>query len=241
VHGGAWTSGNRFAAQRADRALAEALGMVVVAIDFRLAPADPYPAMLQDLNFAVRWIKAHADELGGSADRLGAIGWSSGGHMAVLAALKPQDPRYAAIPNRGPTEVDGRLAYVVACWPPLDPLERYRFARATNRWDLVRNTEGCFGDEVGMYKASAERVVREGEASDMPPLLIVQGTADANIPLPMIKRFAETYRSAGGDVQLEVFDGQPHNFISKPREPVEDAVQAMDVITQFIREHAIAR
>src|SRR5687768_16952637 len=88
----------RFAGKGVDRVLVERLGLVVVAIDFRIAPADPYPATMQDVNYAARWVKAHAAELGGRADRVGAIGWSSGGHMAVLAALKPDDPRYRAIP-----------------------------------------------------------------------------------------------------------------------------------------------
>ena len=60
VHGGAWSGGNRFAGQPVDRVLVERLGIVVVAIDFRIAPEDPYPAMMQDLNYAVRWTKAHA-------------------------------------------------------------------------------------------------------------------------------------------------------------------------------------
>lgn len=237
VHGGAWSGGNRFAAQAADRELAETLKVVVVAIDFRLAPADPYPAMMQDLNYAIRWIKRHAPEWGATAEHLGAIGWSSGGHMAVLAALRPDDPRYTALPLEDGDSVDARLAYVVACWPPLDPLVRYRFARETGRADLVRNSEGAFGDEAGMREASATGIVRDGQATALPPMLIVQGTADKNIPLPMIEDFAATYRSAGGDLRLEVYEGQPHGFITRPVAPVEDAARAMGEIKRFIRQH----
>src|SRR5688572_5199219 len=147
VHGGAWSGGNRFAGQPVDRVLVERLGIVLVAIDFRIAPDDPYPAMMQDLNYAVRWTKTHAAELGGDPANVGAIGWSSGGHMAILAALRPDDPRYGALPLDTDAATDARLDYVVACWPPLDPRARYRFARETGRADLVRNTEGCFGDE----------------------------------------------------------------------------------------------
>jgi acetyl esterase len=245
IHGGAWSGGNRFAGKDVDRVLVERLGIVVVAIDFRIAPADPYPAMMQDVSYAVRWVKAHAAELAGRSDGVGAIGWSSGGHMAVLAALKPGDPRFGAIPLEGGADtnvtVDAYLDYVVACWPPLDPRARYRFAQATGRAELVRNTEGCFGDETGMWEASAERVVASGEATAKPPLLIVQGTADGNIPLPMIERFAETYRGAGGDVQLELYDGQPHGFIMRPVPPEEDAERAMSAITEFVGRHARGR
>ena len=239
VHGGAWSGGNRFAGQPVDRVLVERLGIVVVAIDFRIAPEDPYPAMMQDLNYAVRWTKAHAGELGGDAVNVGAIGWSSGGHMAILAALRPDDPRYGALPLDAAAATDARLDYVVACWPPLDPRARYRFARETGRADLVRNTEGCFGDEAGMWEASAERVVAEGEASTLPPILIVQGTADGNIPLPMVERFAETYRAAGGHAQLELHAGQGHGFMARPGQGVgqQDAAgRALEAVVEFVSE-----
>ena len=237
VHGGAWSGGNRFAGQKVDRVLVEALGVAVLAIEFRLAPADPYPAMMQDLNYAIRWAKANAAELGARPEGVGAIGWSSGGHMALLAGVRPKDDRYGALRLPAGTESSGgkrdaSLAYVVACWPPLDPLARYRFAKETGRETLVRNSEGCFGDEETMAEASVTRVVAEGEAQARPPVLIVQGTADANIPLPMVEGFAETYRAAGGVVQLEVFRDEPHGFISRGGEAAERALEA---IVEFVR------
>ena len=240
VHGGAWSGGTRFAGERVDRALVEALGIVVVAIDFRLAPDDPYPAMMQDLNYAVRWVKAHAAGLGGRPDGVGAIGWSSGGHMAILGAVRPYHPPYQVLPLAGATAgiQDATLAYVVACWPPVDPLARYRFAEQTGRADLVEKSEGCFLTEDAMREASAERVVAAGEAQTLPPTLIVQGTADANIPLPMIERFAAACRAAGGPLQLEIFEGQRHGFISRPG---PDADRALSVITDFVARHAPAR
>ena len=237
VHGGAWSGGNRFAGQAVDQLLVERLGVVVVAIDFRIAPQDPYPAMMQDVNYAVRWVKAHAAELGGDAERVGALGWSSGGHMAVLVALRPDDPRYSALPLEGSPTIDAHLDYVVACWPPLDPRARYRFARDTGRGDLVRNSEGCFGDEDGMYEASTERVVANGEATALPPVLIVQGTADDNIPLPMIESFVEAYRNAGGDVRLELYEGQAHGFIVRPGRGGDDsdaAERGLAAILEFV-------
>src|SRR5687768_14245532 len=216
VHGGAWSGGNRFAGQSVDRLLVERLGIVVVAIDFRIAPDDPYPAMMQDLNYAIRWAKAHAAELGADAANVGAIGWSSGGHMAVLAGLRPDDPRYTALPLDGPPTIDARLGYVVACWPPLDPRARYRLARETGRGDLVRNTEGRFGDEDGMWEASAGGAVASGEATAQRPIRDVQGTADGNLPRAMTGRFAETYRKAGGEVGLDLHEAQGHGLMARP-------------------------
>jgi acetyl esterase/lipase len=97
LHGGAWNNKNRRAEEPMDRALA-ASGLLVVAVDLTLAPEAPYPACVVDANYAVRWLKAHAAAWSGDAARLGVYGSSSGGHVAELLAMRPDDPRYTAIP-----------------------------------------------------------------------------------------------------------------------------------------------
>lgn len=270
VHGGAWSAGERTSNAGLDRMLA-ALGLVVVAIDFRLAPQHPYPAMMEDLDYAVRWARVHAVELSARPGQMGAIGTSSGGHMALLAAVRPFPleppgrPREeggaagasapaggaartvtpvasgARVPacGAGAPEGDATLAFVVACWPPVDPYERYVFSRETGRADLVRHTEGCFRSVDAMHDASPLRIVERGEAQALPPVLIVQGTADANIPLPMIERFAAAYRAAGGELQLALFEGQPHGFMVRPS-PGEGgaAERALALVRDFIARHA---
>ncbi len=236
VHGGAWSGNVRFANKGLDRILA-ATGMVVVAIDFRQAPQDPYPAMVQDVNYATRWIKRNAAGLGVRPGPVGALGTSSGGHLALLSAVRPRDPRFAALPlppageGAAGAEPDAALGYVVACWPPVDPYLRYAFARETGRGDLVRATLGCFGTTEVMRAASPERIVAAGEAQALPPVLVVQGTADGNIPLPMIERFAATYRAAGGTLQLEVYEGQPHGFA---KHPGPESERAFAQIKEFV-------
>ena len=71
-------------------------GVLVAALDFRLPPDAGYPASVADIHYGIRWLKARARELKGRADRVGAIGISSGGHQAMLVAMRPTDGRYAA-------------------------------------------------------------------------------------------------------------------------------------------------
>src|SRR6185369_14931895 len=88
VHGGAWTYFDRTADAYFDRALA-ACGLVVVALDFRMGPAHRWPTGAADIVAGIRWAKAHASELGARADKVGLIGASSGGQLAMAAALRP--------------------------------------------------------------------------------------------------------------------------------------------------------
>ena len=85
---------------------------------------------MQDINYAVRWAKAHARELKTRPDLIGISGQSSGGHLAMLVAMRPHDPRYAAIalPAGTPAQ-DASVRCVVMSWPVINPLSRYRHAK----------------------------------------------------------------------------------------------------------------
>src|SRR6476619_1614201 len=73
-------------------------GIVPIALDFRSGNEDPYPSSVQDINYAVRWAKLNARALKTRAELVGLSGQSSGGHLAMLVAMRPRDPRYTAIP-----------------------------------------------------------------------------------------------------------------------------------------------
>src|SRR6185503_12167148 len=89
VHGGAWTSGDRNNNQAIDQALAAA-GVVVLALDLRLAPQAPYPASVADVNVGIRWLKARSVKFGSRPDWVGAVATSSGGQQALLSAMRPR-------------------------------------------------------------------------------------------------------------------------------------------------------
>ena len=111
-----------------DRALA-ASGVLVVAIDMTLAPEAPYPACVQDANYAVRWLKSNAAKWNGDASKVGVYGSSSGGHVAELLAMRPRDARYNAIPLAGAPNVDATVAYVAMRSPISDPFARFQERR----------------------------------------------------------------------------------------------------------------
>jgi acetyl esterase/lipase len=226
IHGGAWSGGDRLGDELIDRALASA-GLVVVSIDFRVAPEHPYPAQVQDANYAVRWLKAHARELGADASLVGALGRSSGGHTALLLGLRPRDPAFNAIPLPEAPEVDASLDFVLGLWPVLDSYARYQIARENERTSLVEASLGYFLTEEGMQQGNPQGVLERGEQEALPPTMVLHGSADTNVPLHLVEWFAEKYRVAGGRFTLEVFPDQPHTFAAEPGSTTDRAVELL--------------
>jgi acetyl esterase/lipase/hemerythrin superfamily protein len=177
VHGGAWASGDRLNNAPLDEALAKS-GIVVLAIDFRMSPAHRYPDSIADINYATRWLKAHAAEFNSRHDLVGGLGTSSGGHQLLLSALKPSDPRYAALPlSEAPSE-DARLPWIVLPWPISDPLARYRMAKAKGNDRLVQAHDAYWASEAEMAEGNPLSILERGEpAMPLPPAIVVQGTA----------------------------------------------------------------
>jgi acetyl esterase len=86
-----------------------------------------------------------------------------------------------------------------------------------------------------MAEASPQRILESGEAPLLPPALLIQGTADANVTPDMADRFAAAYAKAGGRITLRKFEGEPHTFVSvNPESPA--SVAALRLITDFIRD-----
>jgi acetyl esterase/lipase len=234
VHGGAWVTNDRLQNAAMDQVIAAA-GTAVLALDFRMAPASPYPASIADINLGIRWLKANVARLGGDPRRVGGLGTSSGGHQLWLNVLRPRDPRYTAPKLAGADDVDASLGFVVVCWPISDPVARYAMARETGNERLVKNHDAFFLTEAAMAEANPQTILESGEARNLPPALLIQGAADANVTPDMADRFVAANAKPGGRMALTKFEGQPHTFVSQnPTSPA--SVEALGLITDFIRE-----
>src|SRR3954452_4361502 len=101
-----------------------------MALDFRSGNHDRYPASVQDINYCVRWAKLNAGALKTRPDLVGLSGQSSGGHLAMLVAMRPHDTRYAAIPlPAGSPTQDESVACALTSGPVINPFSRYRHAK----------------------------------------------------------------------------------------------------------------
>ena len=232
VHGGAWHNGDRTNNTGVDRALA-AKGIVVAALDFRQPPEAGYPASICDVNLAVRWLKAHAAEFNGRAT-VGAFGNSSGGHQVVLSALRPRHAAYSTLSLANHPEIDASLAYVIAAWPVICPLYRFRFAKEFNREEHIKAHIEYWGSEEAMAEGSPQTILDKDEKVELPPILFLMKANDKNHPLEMQERFIASYGKRGGAIEVHTFDGLPeHRMVPSPSEP--ETMRFIDIVSAFIK------
>jgi acetyl esterase len=230
VHGGAWNDQDRTANAPVDERLA-ASGILVVAIDVRLAREAPYPGSVADVNYGIRWLKAKAREWNGEPETLGALGSSSGGHVLELCAMRPHDARYTVYPLPEAPHLDATLMYVIARSPISNPLARYEQAQKMQRATLITNSELYFSPWDTIFDGNPQRILERGEAVILPPMFVLQGELDDNVLPAVQEHFVATYRAAGGKIDYEVFPGAEHRWIIQPG-PQTD--RAIDMIKAFI-------
>jgi acetyl esterase len=251
-HGGAWCQSDRLTEALRHTYMASH-GIVSVALDFRSGNEDPYPASVQDINYAVRWAKAHARELSTRPDLVGISGQSSGGHLAMLVAMRPHDARYSAIPlPAGTPAQDATVRCVVMSWPVINPLSRYRHAKRAvangEAWakPMIPRHDSYWKSEANMDEASPTLILERGEKVQLPPAIWFQGrddTAhdykdlDSNFPGNEPQRFVAAYKKAGGDIALEYIAMARHAGHSPDLTQTGDM---FDRMVAFVEQHIAA-
>lgn len=215
LHGGGWNEKDRQAEELFDRKMAVA-GALVVAIDYTLAPEAPYPACIQDANYAVRWLKANAAQWNGDASKIGVFGSSSGGHIAELLMLRPHDPRYGAIPFVENPGLDAEIDYVIGRSPASDTFAMYETVVELNNPGMVDKMKTFFVPWETIHEANPREILERKEKVVLKPLLVLQGALDDNAPTESQTRFVEAFRAAGGQVDYTIFEDSDHQWVSVP-------------------------
>jgi acetyl esterase len=230
LHGGAWNTKNRLAEEPMDRALA-ASGLLVVAIDLTLAPEAPYPANVQDANYAVRWLKWKAASWKGDPSRIGIFASSSGGHIAELLGMRPRDPRYNAIPLPQAAGPDATVAYIAMRSPISDPYARYQHAERLKRQPMMAYHTTYFQPWDAIFESNPVHILERRENIELAPMLVMQGTADDNFVPASQEKFVAAYRAAGGECEYELFENADHEWVATPG-PQTD--RARETVKAFI-------
>ena len=231
VHGGGWISGNRGFYDDEVRRLA-GRGYVAATVSYRLAQVgegndsiDAFPAALHDVQAALRFLRANAAEHRLDPRRVGIVGESAGGHLALLAGLtRPADgleePAPAGSSDRPPAAVDRPPADVQAVVNYYGPSDFAAFVGRDAATDLL--LRAFLGGRPGAWKpADPLRYVRD----DAPPILTFHGAADRIVPVAQSRALDAAVRKAGGRHELVVFEGAGHGFRGQT---AEEARRRMD-------------
>ena len=197
IHGGGWIEGDKssFSQREGDvpgNILHFArLGFVAVTINYRLSSEARFPAQLDDCKTAVRWLRAHAKEYNLDKDRIGAWGNSAGGHLALLLGMPGKD---AGAAGDGALRDQSSLVQAVASDSgPIDLIEQYR--SGVLRQVCTQLMGGPpEGERIATYKAASPSNWVGGK---VPPLLLIYGVEDAQVPVETADRFVLALGRAG--------------------------------------------
>ncbi|WP_375401112.1 alpha/beta hydrolase [uncultured Amnibacterium sp.] len=220
VHGGGMVSGDRFNGVEQALGWVERLGVVVVSVEYRLAPEHPHPAPIEDCYTGLVWLAQHADDLGVAADRIIVYGASAGGGLAAGLALMARDRAF-------PT-----LAGQLLDSPMLDDrngtVSSHQFDDV-GIWDRVTNDvgwtallgEGHAFREVSPYAAPA----RASNLGGLPPTYLL--AAAGEVFRDEAVDYASRVWAAGGSLDLHVYSGAMHSYKQlAPDSPVSRAAAA---------------
>jgi acetyl esterase/lipase len=204
IHGGAWRAGNKKDVHLVLNQFA-ARGYVAVSPQYRFCPKEVFPAQVHDVKAAVRWMKSHGKERKIDPERIGATGFSAGGHLALMLGVTgPADGLEGEVSAGAP---DTRVKAVVNYFGPADlgakdipevskPLVRdFLGATPTDRPDLAA-------------KASPRTYVSHDDA----PILTFQGTKDPLVPHTQAVELADAMTAAGVPGRVELMVGAGHGW-----------------------------
>jgi acetyl esterase/lipase len=193
IHGGGWVSGDRSDMHEVAQYFAQR-GFSAFCPQYRLAPLYSYPAPIEDIATFISYLREKVDSLGILPNAIGVIGNSAGGYLAAMAGLAADENERAN-------------AVVDICG--LTDLTNYRESHPPISWDfLVQYMSGAAAEDPSWIEASPLFRVH----ADAPPYLIFHGQDDDVVYLEQSKRFYDSLREAGVNVELEVLPGEGHSF-----------------------------
>lgn len=222
VHGGGWVSGDKSFGGGIPLipALREA-GFIVAAVNYRLAPQYTFPAMIEDVKCAVRFLRAHAEEYGLDSAHIGAWGGSAGGH---LVALLGTTDRSAGFDVGEYLDQSSRVQAVVDMFGPADLKALFR-----NEDEMKKRVFADFDLALASPITYA--------TPDDPPFLILHGENDHLVPIEQSEILMAALQAVNVPVQLVRVNNAGHGFFSSGGmiEPTHFALAKL--VLQFFIEH----
>ena len=205
-HGGGFVIGDLDSHDPIARGVALGAGAVVVAVDYRLAPEHPYPAAVEDAFTALRWVSAHAAELGADPARLAVAGDSAGGNLSAVVAQLARDAG-------GPPVAFQLLWYPATDFGESHPsMTENADAPVLTVADMATFQQLYLGDRDPAELPATLSPARAADLSGLPPAYIATAGHD---PLRDDgARYAELLKAAGVPVELSEAETLVHGYLS---------------------------
>ena len=227
-HGGGWLYGSIDSNDANCRELANRAGVIMVSVDYRLAPDHKFPIPFDDSYVATAWAAKNAASFGGDPSRVGVAGMSAGGNHAAAIALRARD------------EADGpNLVHQALIYPVLDrDFERPSYAENGAAYynlpiEMVRYCWDCYLESEEAADNPYARPMAADDLSGLPPAYVMTLQFD---PLrDEGEAYAERMRAAGVPVELSRLDGVVHGFFNAGI-PFERTWEAMDEVAANLRK-----
>jgi acetyl esterase/lipase len=237
IHGGGWGEGTK---ERGIVPLIDFVrrGFIGASIEYRFAPAAPFPAQIHDVNCAIRFLRANAARFGIDPHRIVVWGQSAGGHLAALAGTSSG---VDALEGTCDARASSRPDAVIDWNGPADLADERELARlleqrAQQKWTSIA-IERLFGgsyDRAPAVQASPITWV----SPDDPPFLILHGTADTSVDVSQSRALYDALRRAGVDATLRLFEGEGH-FGVTPNGPMPEKFRAemLTFLDRWLQSH----
>lgn len=249
IHGGGWLEGDRhlsgpFVDFPGVLASLAARGYVVASIDYRLSGEATFPAQIQDVKAAIRWIRSRSSEYDLDPARAMTWGASAGGHLAALTAVTCNVPALEPAQSSGgpgiPPQTSDCIQGAVSWYGVFDIATIAAQAREGNAFsrDVASVPEwrllGCFAQACKNGQIAAASPVTYVDATD-PPMLLITGTEDTIVPYQQTIEMAEKLKTVGVSHEVMVLPGVDHSFLGSTGEQTRDAnLEALDATFRFI-------
>jgi acetyl esterase/lipase len=222
IHGGGWRQGKRQDMSKTIEVLA-GRGYVAVTPSYRLAPDAKFPAQIEDVKASVRWLRANAKTYKINPDRIGAIGFSAGAHLACLLGVTNKDDGLEG--KGGNTDQSSRVQCVVSFFGPTD-LTRDDWTKEVEDNILVPFLGGTIKEKPELYKKASPVTYVTKSA---PPFLFFHGDKDKLVGLEQSTILAEKLQKADVPAKVVVMEGEGHGWMGeKLTKNIEQMVAFLD-------------
>jgi acetyl esterase/lipase len=207
IHGGGWNGGGK-GGMPGKEFLNQ--GYACDSINHRYVSQTGFPAPIEDCKAIIRWLRANAKTYHFDPDRIGVWGASSGGHLAALLGTTSHKKVFDVGEN-----LDQSSAVQAVC-DIYGPTDFVIFFAGNPSWGgQVLGGPLAKGKEVAYFAEKKELATLVSPmthvSKENPPILILHGSNDTNVPVSEGKQFYEALKKAGVDVEIDIVEGAGHD------------------------------